>query len=152
MLHFELDAARLTPFVPNGLQLDDFGGRNFVSLIGFQFRKTKILGVPIPFHRTFEEVNLRLYVRRKVHGELHRGVVFIKELVPRRAVAWVARGIYGEPYEHRPMRHSVTRQGNARAFRYEWRQGGTWEGLGATALGSAEPLTPGSELAFLSER
>src|SRR5262245_31238756 len=105
MLNFAIEPARLLPLVPAGTELDTWQGQTLVSLVGFLFENTRLLGVPIPGHRTFEEVNLRFYVRRTVDGEVRRAVTFIRELVPRRAIALVARLAYNEPYTALPMRH-----------------------------------------------
>jgi uncharacterized protein YqjF (DUF2071 family) len=65
MLNYEVDAGLLVPFVPAGTELDDWKDKIFVSLVGFLFLNTKLLGfLPIPMHSNFEEVNLRFYVRR----------------------------------------------------------------------------------------
>jgi uncharacterized protein len=98
MLNFAVAPSVLQPFVPEGTELDSWQGITFVSLVGFLFANTRILGVSIPVHRTFEEVNLRFYVRRTLAGEVRRGVTFIRELVPRIAIAATARAIYNEPY------------------------------------------------------
>ena len=44
----------------------------YVSLVGFRFLNTRVLGVSIPFHRDFDEVNLRFYVRRNIGSEVRR--------------------------------------------------------------------------------
>lgn len=105
MANYEVDPALLAPRVPAGTELDLHDGRCFVSLVGFMFLDTRVLRVPIPFHVNFEEVNLRFYVRRETGDELRRGVVFVKEIVPRYAIARVARTLYGEPYECWRMSH-----------------------------------------------
>src|SRR5579864_4477520 len=96
MLNYEIDPNLLREYVPAGVELDQWNGHTFMSLVGFSFLNTKVLGLPIPFHRNFEEVNLRFYVRRNTRNEIRRGVVFIKEIVPRWAIAFVARSVYGE--------------------------------------------------------
>lgn len=102
--NFECPRAFLEPHVPAGTTLDEWNGRTYVSLVAFLFRDTLVRGIPIPCHRTFEEVNLRFYVRRQdAGGELRRAVVFVKELVPKRAIAAVARRYYNEPYIAVPM-------------------------------------------------
>src|SRR5471030_1643955 len=93
MLNYEINPQILAPFVPIGTELDFWDGKAFVSVVGFLFQNTRVLGIPIPFHRNFEEVNLRFYVRRKAEGEWRRGVVFVKELVPRWAIAATARAL-----------------------------------------------------------
>ncbi|MCA1590983.1 MAG: DUF2071 domain-containing protein [Acidobacteria bacterium] len=99
MVNYEVDPSLLAERVPAGTELDLFEGRCFVSLVGFLFLGTRVMGVPIPYHIDFEEINLRFYVKRESDGEIRRGVTFIKEIVPRRAIAFVARAFYGEPYE-----------------------------------------------------
>ena len=69
MLNWEVEPALLTPVLPRGVELDFHQGKTFVSLVGFLFRDTRLLGIPIPGHCNFEEVNLRFYVRRTVGGE-----------------------------------------------------------------------------------
>src|SRR5580698_5765695 len=98
MMNYEIDPEILAPFIPAGTGLDFWNGRTFVSVVGFLFQKTRVRGFAIPFHRHFEEINLRFYVRRKVNGEWRRAVVFIREIVPRLAIALIARVIYNEPY------------------------------------------------------
>ena len=107
LLNFVVDPDLLTPYLPTGLELDFFQGNTFVSVVGFQFLQTRILGVAVPFHRNFEEVNLRFYVRRKTAEGWRRGVVFIKEVVPRLAVAAAARWLYNERYVTCPMSERV---------------------------------------------
>lgn len=153
MLNYEVDPAILGARVPAGCELDAWDGRTFVSVVGFQFLRTRVLGVPVPFHRNFEEVNLRFYVRRKAADEWRRGVVFIRELVPRRAIALVANRVYGESYVALPMRHAVEvpdRAGPGRAA-YEWRRSGAWEGVSATFSGSPAIPADDAEETFITE-
>ena len=103
MLNYEVNPSVLSPFVPAGTELDSWNGRTYASLVGFMFLKTRVRGLAIPFHQNFEEVNLRFYVRRKATEEWRRGVVFIKELVPRALIAFVARKVYNENYIALPM-------------------------------------------------
>src|ERR1700693_399762 len=104
MLNYQVDSGLLLPFVPAGTELDKWNGKVFVSLVGFRFLKAKLFGLlAIPMHANFEEVNLRFYVRRQVGSEVRRGVAFIRELVPRRAIAFVARTFYHEKYTALPI-------------------------------------------------
>ena len=97
MLNFRIDPAVLRSYVPAGTELDLWCGDAVVSVVGFRFVDTRVLGLPIPFHRDFDEVNLRFYVRRLVNGEARRAVTFLREVVPRRAISLVARAAYKEP-------------------------------------------------------
>ena len=106
MANYEVDQSLLASRLPFGTELDLHEGKCFVSLVGFMFVDTRVLGVPVPFHVNFEEVNLRFYVRHDAENETRRGVVFIKEIVPRFAIATVARTLYGEPYEAWKMSHT----------------------------------------------
>ncbi|MGB1217645.1 MAG: DUF2071 domain-containing protein, partial [Saprospiraceae bacterium] len=95
LLTYEVDSELLEPYLPKGMVLDTYKGRTFVSVVAFDFLKTCIKGIPIPFHYNFPEINLRFYVR---NGE-KRGVVFIKEIVPKFMISLVAKKLYNEPYE-----------------------------------------------------
>lgn len=99
MANYVIEPSLLAERVPLGTELDLYDGKCFVSLVGFMFLDTRVFGIPIPYHKNFEEINLRFYVKREVDNETRRGVVFIKEIVPRCAIAAVARTLYGEPYE-----------------------------------------------------
>jgi len=153
MLNYEVDPSLLAEYVPLGCELDSWAGRFFISVVGFEFLQTRVLGFSIPLHRHFEEVNLRFYVRRKVGGNLRRGVVFVKELVPRRAIAWVARCVYGENYIPLPMRHSVESTDNADSatLAYRWCRRGTWEGLSARFSGAPTLPLDDTEATFITE-
>ena len=151
MLNFAIDPKILQPLIPFGTELDFHEGKTFVSVVGFLFLDTRVIGLPIPLHRNFEEVNLRFYVRRKWANEWRRGVVFVRELVPRRAIALVARTFYGEPYLALPMRHALENK-NGRVFaEYQWHRGGRWETLAMTASGEPQPAESGSHEEFITE-
>src|ERR1700738_2719738 len=107
MLNYEVEPAVVQPFVPAGTALDFFNGRTYLSVVGFRFERARVLGMALPWHQNFEEVKLRLCVRRIVDGAERRGVVFIKEIVPRRFIAWTARTFYNESYVALPMRSVV---------------------------------------------
>ena len=155
MLNYEVAPEVLAPFVPAGTELDVWQGKHLVSLVGFLFQKTRVRGIPIPFHRNFEEVNLRFYVRRKVDGEWRRGVVFIKELVPRFAIAWVARTFYNENYAALRMSHDIEKAADAseniKSVRYGWRFGGEENFLKLSVRGRPVPLREGTEEEFITE-
>jgi uncharacterized protein YqjF (DUF2071 family) len=121
MLNYEIDPAVLLPFVPAGTELDQWQGKTYVSMVGFMFMHTRVLGWAIPFHSNFEEVNLRFYVRRLAPDGWRRGVVFIKELVPKVAIAWTARTFYNENYVALPMTHLLRMfDGGSSQINYGW--------------------------------
>ena len=140
MLNYRVDPALLAPHVPRGTELDSHNGATWISLVGFLFADTRVLGLSIPFHKTFEELNLRFYVGRTSGSEVRRGVVFIKEIVPRPAIALVARLAYNEPYETRRMGHYLAPRAPKEPLyvSYSWQpQLGGW---GRIATTSPAPL------------
>jgi hypothetical protein len=152
MLNYEIDPAALVPFVPVGTELDSWNGKTFVSVVGFLFLNTRVRGIPIPFHQNFEELNLRFYVRRKAEDGWRRGVVFIKELVPRVAIAFVARRFYNENYHALPMSHRIDKSGVAiKSATFFWRINGLENHLKIMTRGEAQPLVEGSEQEFITE-
>jgi uncharacterized protein len=152
MLNYEVAPGLLDRYVPAGTTLDSFKGRTYLSLVGFQFCQTKLLGcLPVPFHANFDEVNLRFYVRRKEGGEDRRGVVFIAEVVPRRAIATMARLVYGENYRYHPMRHRIESDGINKAAEYQWQVGDQWCRLWAQTAGIPTRPQEGSLEQFIAE-
>ena len=149
MLNYPVEPALLAPRVPAGLELDVFEGLTLISLVGFRFLNTRLLGISVPLHRDFDEVNLRFYVRRRTAEGWRRGVVFIRELVPKVALAAVARIVYREPYRAVPMQHAIEDDG--RRVTYSWRWRGQWCALGLRTAGDAVAPEPGSEEAFITE-
>jgi uncharacterized protein YqjF (DUF2071 family) len=152
MLNYEVDPAHLQEYVPAGTELDSFHGKTYVSLVGFRFCRTKLLGsIPIPFHTEFEEINLRFYVRRSTGGETRRGVVFIVEIVPKRAIAFTARFFYGENYVRRPMAHRVRAEESNLEVQYSWRSRDQWCKLQARAAGVPSLPAEASLEQFITE-
>jgi uncharacterized protein len=155
MLNYEIDPAVLRPLVPCGTELDSWQGKTFVSLVGFLFLRTRVLGIPIPFHRNFEEVNLRFYVRRQAGEESRRGVVFIKEIVPSAAIALVARWVYNENYVALPMRSRVQHPDPSNGMRGELEYGWTIRSkpniIRVECGGEPSYPAPGSEEEFITE-
>jgi uncharacterized protein len=153
MLNYEVEPLVLSNLIPAGTELDRWNGKTFISIVGFRFLKTRVLNLPLPFHRNFDEVNLRYYVRRdSVEGARH-GVAFIKEIVPRAAIAWVARTIYNENYIALPMRHRIappteTEQG---AIVYEWKHRGRWNRMAVQTNEPAYLPDQNSEETFITE-
>jgi len=149
--NFEIDPAVLAPHVPCGTELECWNGAALVSLVGFQFRDTRVLGLWLPGHRNFPEVNLRFYVRRRVDNGWRRAVVFIKELAPRRLVAWTARRCFGENYVTVPMQCRVHDDHERRAVEYHWRHQGRAYRLAVTGQGPRHLAADGSEEEFVIE-
>lgn len=154
--NFEVEIPFLGSMLPAGTELDLFEGRALVSLVGFRFLDTRVLGVPIPGHRDFDEVNLRFYVRRRgPDGAWRRAVTFVREFVPRRAIAAVARLCYNEPYYAVPMRHELITDtgsdGRLASAKYAWQVGDRWHSIGAMVTGVPAEPAEGSEARFTIE-
>ncbi|MGA9779484.1 MAG: YqjF family protein [Limisphaerales bacterium] len=151
MLNYEIEPVALVPFIPTGTELDFWDGKTYVSLVGFLFQNTRVRGIPILSHRNFEEVNLRFYVRRKAGDGWRRGVVFIKELVPRRAVAFVARKFFNENYYASPMAHHIENvQEEVKSASFFWWPNGRENSLKVTVRGHPRPLVDGSLPEFIA--
>jgi uncharacterized protein YqjF (DUF2071 family) len=152
MLNYEIMPAALAPFVPIGTEIDSWNGKVFVSVVGFLFLKTRVFGMTFPFHRNFEEVNLRFYVRRKAEDGWRRGVVFIKEIVPRAAIGFIARTFYNEPYVALPMAHRLEFASDlVRTAEYSWNYKGKPNSIKIVVSGEPQDLRDGSEAEFITE-
>jgi len=151
MANYAIDPAILQPFVPCHTELDTFEGIHYVSLVGFLFENTRVRGLSLPYHRTFEEVNLRFYVRYRDGNEWKRGVVFMKEIVPRPLITFVANTVYGEKYATHPMRHEWKSGPEGLHVSYEWKVGKTWNYLRALAAAEPQMIQAGSAEEFITE-
>lgn len=150
MANFSIDRKVLTPFLPYNTEIDLWNNTCYVSLVGFMFINTKIKGIKIPFHTNFEEVNLRFYVRYKENGIWKRGVVFIKEIVPRHALTFVANTIYKENYETMPMSHSWKTENDLIKVEYKWKKR-NWNSFAIVTDNKLNNITEGSEEEFITE-
>jgi uncharacterized protein YqjF (DUF2071 family) len=151
MLNYVVDPVLIEPLVPPGTEIDVKDDETFVSVVGFLFLDTRLLGLSVPLHRDFEEVNLRFYVRKKSADTWRRGVVFVRELVPRRAIALVARAFYGERYFALPMKHKIEHIDLTIKVEYSWRRGKKWEFLSMTGSGEPQSIPSGAHAEFITE-
>ena len=142
MLNFPIEPKALQKLTPKGTEIDDWEGTTYVSLVAFLFLETKVKGLAIPFHRDFEEINLRFYVRSRGPEGWRRGVVFVREVVPKQAIAFLARMLYNENYIACPTHSSVIDPSGeiAGCVEYGWRSNGQWLSIGAEFSG--EPSLP----------
>lgn len=150
MANYIVDPALLQRYLPYKTELDLWNNACYVSLVGFMFINTRLLGFRIPFHSTFEEVNLRFYVRYKDAADWKRGVVFIKEIVPKRALTFVANSIYQENYETMPMMHRWETNDDHLTVEYRWKLK-EWNLLEVQCAREAIPIAEGSEEEFITE-
>lgn len=151
MANYIIDPAILTPYIPAGTELDFYNGNVYVSLIGFMFENTRILGIKVPFHINFEEVNLRFYVKCFEDGIWKRGAVFIKEIVPKPAISIVANTLYNEKYSTMRMKHFFEKKETEIHLGYSWKSKRKWNRLEATTELTAIPMKAGSEEEFIAE-
>jgi uncharacterized protein YqjF (DUF2071 family) len=151
MVNYKVDKEVLLPFLPAGTELDVWNNTCYVSLIGFLFKKVRLLGIAVPFHTDFEEVNLRFYVRYKEAGIWKRGVVFIKEIVPKYALSFVANTLYNENYKTLPMKHSWESSNDGIRVEYNWQIKGRWQGLSVCADSFLSAIDLESETEFITE-
>ncbi len=149
--NYAIDEEVLKPYLPYQTELDKWNGVTYVSLVGFMFVNTKVLGMKIPFHTNFEEVNLRFYVRHKDGDEWKRGVVFIKEIVPRAAITFIANTVYKENYETLKMKHLWQVDSDKRTTRYEWCCKNKWQSFHIESAKEPAPIPPNSESEFITE-
>lgn len=138
LLNFRVPVEVIQQMAPPGTEADEHERRAYVSVVGFRFHAVRLLGLPVPGHTDFPEINLRYYVRRRVNDEVRRGVVFVREIAPRRAVAFTANWLYNENYVTRRMRRTVSMRGAALdagdTLEYAWRSGNRWPKAGQPAL------------------
>lgn len=151
MANYAVDPILLLPYLPKHTELDLFEGKAFVSLVGFMFLNSKILGLPMPFMGSFEEVNLRFYVKRWVDNDWRRGVVFVNETVPYKAVAIIANWLYKEHYTAIPTKHKWFSEGNNQQVNYYWKKNGNWNDMQLNASVYSKKMAEKSVEEFIFE-
>lgn len=144
---YAVPRAALESRLPPGLTLDERDGKCFVSLVAFDFLDVRVRGVRIPGLVNFPEVNLRFYVREGSR----RGVCFIRELVPKRLIAWVAKVVYNEPYVTARMESGVESIANGVRIRHRFERGGASGEVSVIGRGPAVIPRPDSIEHFFKE-
>jgi uncharacterized protein YqjF (DUF2071 family) len=151
MANYEVNPDVLTPYLPNGVELDFYNDKTYVSLVGFMFKKTNLFKIPIPFLGTFEEINLRFYVKRVDGDAIKRGVVFINETVPYKLVAWLANKLYKEHYIAIPTKNTIEITSLSKKLRYQWKINKEWNHIAVNAAKENAQMLPGSIEEFIFE-
>lgn len=151
MANYEVNPTLLEPYLPNGVELDYHNGKTYVSLVGFMFKKTSLFNIPIPFLGTFEEINLRFYVKRKDGDIVKRGVVFINETVPYKMVAWLANLLYKEHYIAIPTKNCISISNQTKNLNYEWQINAKWNYIKVEATTTNVAMLPDSMEEFIFE-
>ncbi len=152
MANYVVDPSVLSPYLPAYTELDYFENKCYVSLVGFMFDKVRVKGISIPFHTKFPEVNLRFYVKHTAKdGSIKRGVVFISEIVPKAAIAWVANNLYKEKYIATAMSYTNSTKENQLIFNYGWQWKGKSNLLSAAVINQPSPVVQTTEEAFIFE-
>ena len=150
MINYIIDKHILEKYLPKGTEIDLFEGKCYISLIGFMFMNTKLKGISIPFHKNFEEINLRFYVTREENGIKKRGVVFIKEIVPKTAITVIANTLYNEKYETLPMKYQWIEQENSLEITYQTKRK-NWQSFSIKTSKDAFDIAVGSKAEFITE-
>ncbi|WP_336691316.1 MULTISPECIES: YqjF family protein [unclassified Chryseobacterium] len=150
IINYEIKPEILQKYLPKGTELDFYKGKCYVSVVGFMFLNTKLLGLPIPFHRNFEEVNLRFYVKKKEGYDWKRGVVFIKEIVPKPALSFVANSVYKENYKTMPMKNIIHQKDRELLIKYSWKDK-EWHSIEISAESEPLKMENNSEFEFITE-
>ena len=151
MANYEIEPSILEPFLPKGVELDFFNGKTYVSLVGFMFKKTSLFGVPIPFFGSFEEINLRFYVRRVENRKIKKGVVFINETVPFKIVALLANKLYKEHYLSIPTKNKIIIE-EGKHISYEWKVNNKWNSIAVQSDTNKYKIEQGTIEEYIFER
>jgi uncharacterized protein YqjF (DUF2071 family) len=156
MLSYAVDPALLLRWIPKPLELNFWKGKAFITLVGLMNRNVRVIGIPVPFHRSFEQVNLRFYVRRKIDEGFRHGVMFIKQVVSREVIAAAARQIYREHVISLPMKHDFQlnprRQQDRFSVQYSWKFKQEWLEIAVQTKGEAFEPKKNSLERFIVER
>ena len=152
MFNYEVDAAILKPYLPPYTEIDLYNGKAIVSVVGFLFNNTKVMGIKWPGFINFEEVNLRYYIKYFDGKEWRRGVGFISEIVPQFLVAGIANLFYNEHYSTAKMNHTINFKNNELQVTYSWKKKNQdWNSMWVKADPVLQDIALGSAEEFIFE-
>ena len=151
MANYAINPEVLKPYLPNGVELDFYNNKTYVSLVGFMFKQTSLFNMPVPFLGTFEEINLRFYVKRVEGDSIKRGVVFINETVPFKLVAWLANKLYKEHYIAIPTKNEIEITNLYKKIKYQWKINKEWNHISVNTAAENEQMLPESIEEFIFE-
>jgi uncharacterized protein len=152
MANYVINPKILVPFLPKGVELDFFNDKCYISLVGFMFKNIKLFNIPIPFFGSFEEINLRFYVKRiDENGLTRRGVVFINETIPYPIVAWMANKLYNEQYTVVPTKHNIVEDKFFKIVEFEWLLNQKWNSIKVQATVASKEMEKNSLERFIYE-
>ena len=151
MANYEIEPSTLAPYLPKGVELDFYNNKTYVSLVGFMFKNTRLFGLPIPFFGSFEEINLRFYVKKIENRKIKKGVVFINETVPFKIVALLANKLYKEHYISIPTKNSIDITEN-KDIKFEWKINDRWNSLAVKSDTNKYKIEQGTIEEFIFER
>ena len=151
MANYVVPKEILYPYIPVKTELDFYKGQAYASLVGFMFLNTRIKGFSVPYHINFEEVNLRFYVRHNDNGTWKRGTVFIKEIVPKPAISFIANSVFKEKYSTMEMKHFHVEKDDIIETCYEWKYKNRWNKFTAECHKKSFPMSVDSEEEFIAE-
>lgn len=118
LLTYRVPADLLGRYVHPDLSLDRWRDHCHVSVVAFEFQDTRLRGRRVPGYVNFSQLNLRTYVRQ---GD-ERGVMYLREFVPSKVVAVVARLRFNEPYRTLDISSKTQSIGDALHVEHRWHQ------------------------------
>lgn len=151
MANYIIDKSLLSKYLPKYPELDIWNNKCFVSLVGFMFLDTKLVGIKFPFHINFEEVNLRFYVTYNDGINIKRGVSFVKEIVPKFAISSIANILFNEKYVTMKMKNKLEINNNNLSVDYLWKYNSNWNKIGVECENQKYELESNSLEEFISE-
>ena len=151
MANYVVPEEFLLPFVPEKTELDFYKGKTYISLIGLMFLNTRIRGFSVPYHVNFEEINLRFYVKHNDRGIWKRGTVFIKEIVSKPVISFVANSLFKEKYSTMKMKHFHVEKTDVIETCYQWKYKDKWNKITAECHKKSSPMRIDSEEEFIAE-
>ncbi len=152
MFNYTVDKEMLLPYLPPFTELDLFEGKALVSVVGFMFNNTRVMGIKWPGFVNFEEVNLRYYIKYFDGKKWKRGVGFVSEIVPSRLIATIANTCYNEHYDVAKMNHSIGIINDVLTVKYQWKcTQQEWNEMTVIANNTTADIIKGSEEEFIFE-
>ena len=110
--HWPIEARALRPLIPDGLDIQEFGGTAWIGVVPFRMSGVMHRPLPdLPWISAFPELNVRTYVER----DGRPGVWFLSLDATNPLAVWAARTFFHLPYHRAAM--SLVDQGDRIEYR-----------------------------------
>jgi uncharacterized protein YqjF (DUF2071 family) len=150
-VNFHVDEKILQPLVPPGLELDNFNGEAYVSLVAMMLKGAKVWGLPFSIVPSSAELSLRFYVKHTHADGVEKGTCLIKDYVAGSTAAWFLESQFQSTFSKLKMKQTASgfAKGETPEVEYQWKVDERWNKLRVRARSRIKKTSEGTKVGFI---